>query len=94
VLSRRQSRMLPKPDLRAGQLEWPSRQQEAALARGLWVKIDDPLGARLQRGGPTIACPVTAARSEHPKVVLHSNSKKRQPYSTSGSRCSKIAGTL
>jgi hypothetical protein len=33
-------------------------------------------GARLQRGGPTIACPVTAARSEHPKVVLHRNGKK------------------
>ena len=40
------------------------------------MKIDDPLGARLQRGSPTIACIVTAGRSEHPEVVLHSLGKK------------------
>jgi len=32
------------------------------------------------RGGPTIARPVTAAGSEHPKSVLHSNKNKTKQF--------------
>src|SRR5215467_6304165 len=37
------------------------------------MTVDDPLGARFPRGGPTIALPVTAACSEHPDRVIHDN---------------------
>ena len=45
------------------------------------------------RGGPTIARPVTAARSEHPTVVLHSIGKKAtlfddRPYRVARFHCS------
>ena len=61
-----------RPDLRKGCRGWPQvREQEAAARQGIGlVRLDDPLGARFLRGGPTIACPVTAACSEHPGVVL------------------------
>src|SRR6187549_3491225 len=73
--------MLPQPDLRAERQGWLPRQQQVGLAVVLWVTVGDTSGARWQRGGPTIACPVTAARSEHPEIILHNNSKKGQPYS-------------
>src|SRR5262245_26999085 len=53
-----------------------SARQGIGLAADIWLTVDNPLGdARLPRGGPTIARPVTASCSEHPKGVLHSNGK-------------------
>ena len=40
-------------------------------------------GERFPRGGPTIACPVTASCSEHPKS-FYTATVRRQPYSTTG----------
>ena len=67
--------MLLRPDLRAGHLGWP-RRQEARLAVGFGVTADGPSGTRIMRGGPTIARPVAAKWQQHPDVVVHTNEKK------------------
>jgi hypothetical protein len=65
---------------RSGVVARSARNSLAALQ----LTVCDPLVARLRRGGPAIARPVTAAHSEHPAAVVHCAVPGKQLYQMLG----------